>query len=342
MNEELEVIPASAIEQMSRAEVDIQIATAKKYPRVLSKVKINMLSFATIDVETAASCFYTLPRGGKSIQGPSVRLAEIAVSCYGNMRAGSRIISVVSTGDNPHVVIQAVAHDLENNTSVQMEKRRRINTKKGRDGERMPISEDDITLAANACSAVALRDAIFKVVPMVLIKPVFDQARKTAIGKAETLNDRRGKAIAAFAKMGVVESRVLAMLEKAKVEDIDLEDLGTLLGVFNSIKDGDATIEELFPEPKVEMSKPAEEFVNGDATKAPAPKAEKLSAITQLRNILTTHNIPEGDFMDWATTSNTLDGDATELDQIKEANAARLIRGQALWVKHLTRNGATV
>src|SRR6185369_3899928 len=96
----LEVIEISAIEAISRAEIDIQVATAKRYPRQLSKVKSDMMGFATLDQETAEACFYSLPRGGKTIQGPSVRLAEIALSTFGNCRAGTRIIHTQPDGDS--------------------------------------------------------------------------------------------------------------------------------------------------------------------------------------------------------------------------------------------------
>lgn len=239
----------SVIESISRAEIDIQIATAKRYPRQLSKVKADMMSFATLDEETAAACFYSLPRAGKTIQGPSVRLAEIAVSCYGNIRAGSRVISAVTNGDNPHVVIQAVAHDLERNVSVTIEKRRRITAKKDfKTGIRKPVDEDDINLAANAGAAIAFRDAVFKVVPMALVKPCVDMAKKVAIGDAKTLADRRAKAVEMFAKMGVIKDRVLAKLGKRSIEDIDLSDLEELIGIHTAIKEGDLSIDEAFAE----------------------------------------------------------------------------------------------
>jgi hypothetical protein len=233
----------SALEAMQRAEVDIQLSTAKRYPRELSKVKQSMMSFATLDQETAESCFYVLPRAGKKIEGPSVRLAEIAVSCYKNLRAGSRIIQTVTTGDNPHVVVQAVAHDLENNVAVTIEKRRRITKKRSKDF----IDEDDINLAANAGSAIAFRDAVFKVVPLALIKPCFEAAKKVAIGDAKSLGDRRNIALDKLAKMGVDKDRVLASLQKTSVETIDLGDLEILFGAFTAIKDGQTTIDEAFP-----------------------------------------------------------------------------------------------
>jgi hypothetical protein len=248
---DLELVPPSALEAISRAEVDIQIATAKKYPRELARVKIEMMGMATLDQETAEACFYTLPRGGKNIQGPSVRLAEIALACYGNARAGTRVIETVTTGDNPHVIVQGVVHDLQRNVSASIEKRRRIIGKKDyKSGGHRPIDEDDINLAVNSCSAIAFRDAVFKVVPGALVKPVCDQAKKVAIGDAKTLADRRARCIEAFAKMGVDKPRILSKLAKKSVEDIDLDDLETLLGMHSALRDGELTVDDAFPEVK--------------------------------------------------------------------------------------------
>lgn len=253
MNTETELVPVESVEPSSlnviaRAEIDSQISTAKQYPRQLSKVKGDMMNFATLDEETAQSCFYSVPRGGKNIQGPSVRLAEIAVSCYRNIRVGSRVIETVTKGENPHVVVQSVCHDLEMNVAVTVEKRRRIVGKKDwKNGGHKPIDEDDITLASNSGAAIAFRDAVFKVIPGALIKPVFEQAKKVAIGDVKTLGDRRAKSIEAFAKMGIEKARVLARLDKKSIEDVTLEDLETLLGLYNAIKEGHVTIEESFP-----------------------------------------------------------------------------------------------
>lgn len=259
-------IEPTALESLQRAEFDVQIATAKRYPRKLGIVKQDMLSFATLDQETAESCFYTLPRGGKNIQGPSVRLAEIAVSCFGNLRVGSRVITTVTDGPNPHVVIQSVCHDLEKNVAVTMEKRRRITKKKSKDF----IDEDDINLACNAGAAIAFRDAVFKVVPLALVKPVYEQAKMVAIGDAKTLVDRRSRMIETFGKMGVTKDMILSKLEKKTLDDVDLADIGTLIGLHTALKDGDTTIEEIFSPPKVAkpvFEEPKPQFVTGTNAK---------------------------------------------------------------------------
>jgi hypothetical protein len=268
----MEVVGNDALLAIERAQIDTQIATAKRYPRNIASVKTAMLTIATLDEETASSCFYTLPRGGKTVQGPSVRMAEIALSCYGNVKAGTRILSV-HTGDNPHAVVQAVVHDLEKNVAYSVEKRRRIVGKKSKGG--VP-DEDDINLAVNAGSAIAFRDAVFKVVPGALTKSVTDAAMKVAVGDVKSLAKKRDQVLGRLKQMGATEARILSALGLAKVEEIDADKLGELIGIGTALKDGSITIEEAFPNIATADAKPIfKEPVQATVTVTPtAPAAE--------------------------------------------------------------------
>lgn len=246
----LDIVETSALEQMERAQIDVQITTAKRYPRQLAAVKQAMLSFATLDQDTAASCFFTLPArkggDGKPIQGPSIRMAEIALSTYGNIRAGARVIA----DDGKMLTIQGVCHDLQTNVCVTVETKRRVTSKDGR-----RFSEDMIVMTGNAGCSIALRNAVFRVVPLALVKPIYEQAKKTAVGDAKTLVQRRADALGHFSKMGVPKEKVFAALQVKGLEDINLEHLEVLLGYANAIKDGETSIDEVF-NPRPEASAP--------------------------------------------------------------------------------------
>jgi len=308
----LEVMEPQALDVISRAEIDSQISTAKKYPRVLGVVKRAMLEFATLDEETAESCFYTLPRGGKTIQGPSVRLAEIAVSCYGNLRAGARVVQTISDGPTPHVVVQAVCHDLERNVAITIEKRRRIVGKKKNEGR---VDEDDINLATNACAAIAFRDAVYKVVPGALIKPVYEAAKKCAVGDQKTLAERRLVAIDKFAKIGIAKDRVLLRLEKKTVDDVTLEDLEMLFGLFTAIKDGQTNIDEAFP---AQMAAP--KLTEKGKDELFPPKQSPLEAV---RSKITA-DITEDDLVSFITMHKLADDSLTKLADIAEVAPSAL------------------
>lgn len=322
---EPEAPEAPMMQMISAAEISQQISTAKRYPRTLSKVKADMLSFATLDEETAGACFYTLPRGGKSIQGPSVRLAEIAVACYGNLRVGSRIISTVTNGDSPHVVVQSVAHDLEKNTAISIEKRRRIVGKKDYNtGTRKAPDEDDINLATNACSAIAFRDAVFKVVPQALIQPVLDAAKKCAIGDIKSLSEKRNKVVDRLKQMGVPLDRILHQAEARKIDDIDYDKLEVLIGLGTSLKDGNTTLEAAFPPVPMDQDdsglgpqQPTEPAApaTGNGGSAPAePKQTKRTPMAQetFPNRLGTAMVEAGinfdTYRNWGTSLGQFEG----------------------------------
>ena len=76
-NQNVQVVQMDVVE---RASVDSQVATAKQYPRNITRSINNSIAMATMDNDTAQSCGYALPRGGKPITGPSVHLAKIIVS----------------------------------------------------------------------------------------------------------------------------------------------------------------------------------------------------------------------------------------------------------------------
>lgn len=238
----VEIVQNDALASIERAQVDVQIATARKYPRTLSKVKERMLSFATLDEETASSCFYTLParRGGddKPIQGPSVRMAEIALASYQHVKAGSRIIN----DDGKFITAQAVVHDLENNVAVSIEVRRRVTSKSG-----ARYSDDMIAVTGNAACAIALRNAVFRVVPRALITPVYEAAKRVAVGDVKSLTSKRAQIIGRLKQMGAKDAAILAAVGAEKIEDIDLARLEVLIGLGTAIKDGETTLETAFP-----------------------------------------------------------------------------------------------
>ena len=238
----VEIVQNDALASIERAQVDVQISTARKYPRTLSKVKERMLSFATLDEETASSCFYTLParRGGddKPIQGPSVRMAEIALASYQHVKAGSRIIA----DDGKFLTAQAVVHDLENNVAVSIEVRRRVTSKSG-----ARYSDDMIAVTGNAACSIALRNAVFRVVPRALITPVYEAAKRVAVGDVKSLTTKRAQIIARLKQMGAKDAAILAAVGADKIEDIDLARLEVLIGLGTAIKDGEITLETAFP-----------------------------------------------------------------------------------------------
>lgn len=227
----------TVVEAMNRAEIDMQISTAKRYPRSIKKFRLEAKDMACLDEEIASSCMYALPRGGKSIEGPSARLAEICLSAWGNCAGAARIIE---EGDR-FVTAQGVFKDFERNTAVTFEVRRRITTSNGH-----RYNDDMIGVTSNAACSIAFRNAVFKGIPKAFWQSIYDDARKTAIGDASTIANRRAQMFEYFQKMGVQAEQILALLEKQGIEDIGGEDLLKLKGLATAIKEGDISVDNAF------------------------------------------------------------------------------------------------
>lgn len=263
---DLEIVDAGQVlSTLSKAEIDIQIATAKRYPRSIKAFKNQAMELATLDEETAASMFYALPRGGKTLEGPSVRLAEVVGSSWGNLRYGARVVEI----GKDQLTAQGMCFDLEKNIAIAIEVRRRITDRNGR-----RFNEDMITVTGNAACSIALRNAIFKVVPFAVVKGIYEAAREASIGKTLTMEQRRTNALTWFAKVGATEVKVLALLGRKGVEDITVDDLITLQGLRTAIKDGEAKVDDIF----ATVSTPQQ---SGPAPVGPDPLVAKAAAATQ-------------------------------------------------------------
>lgn len=247
----------SVVSALTRAELDQQIATAKAYPRSIAAFQRTCEEMVALNADVAAECVYSLPRDGKSIEGPSSRLAEIVASAWGNCRAMARVVGE----DAEFVTAQGVFHDLERNVAINFEVRRRITDRRGR-----RYGSDMIATTGNAACSIALRNAVFKGVPKAYWSPAFEKARAIVAGDPATLEKRRAMALEHLAKQGVAEARVLETLGVVGVQDIGLAELATLRGILTAIKEGDTTLESAF---------------GLDAPKPPAPGGRGVEGLKQ-------------------------------------------------------------
>jgi len=235
-----------------KALIDSQIATAKAYPRNLSKAIDNCIATVVRSQDIAESCVYTVPRGSKKISGPSVNLAKIIMQFYGNFRAGTRVIEI----DNRTLTSEAVAFDIETNVSVKVQVKRSIWGSSGR------YNDDMIGVTGNAANAIALRNAIFAVIPKALVDQVYAAAQKRIIGDVSTedkLIAQRNKTVQTLKdRYGITEKEVLNAIGKSSIEHITKDDLIALAGIDTAIKEGDTSADIVFKGKQIE-TKPVQE-----------------------------------------------------------------------------------
>ena len=241
MSEVIEIKQSDVLQAINASEIDIQVSTAKQYPRSIPDVLNKISTYATMDVETAADCFYVLRRNGSNgsntVEGLSVRMAEIIAGAWGNLRVQTRIIG----NDGKTITAQGICHDLETNVAVSVEVKRRITDKYGK-----TYSEDMQVVTGNAASAIAFRNAVLKVVPKAVTKRVIEGVKQVALGQSLDLETSRQKMLEYFGKLGVTKEMILDYLNLKKVEEIDKEAVFELRATANAIKEGTTTVQETF------------------------------------------------------------------------------------------------
>lgn len=284
-NEIIEVKQADMLQAINRAEVDIQIATAKQYPRDLHKVLNTIATYATMDRETAEDCFYVLRRKDASgadtvIEGLSVRMAEIIAGAWGNLRVATRIVG----NDGRTITAQAICHDLETNLAVSKEVKRSIVTKKG-----YTYSQDMQVVTGNAAAAIAFRNAVLTVIPKAVTKRVINEVKEVALGQSIDLETSRQNIIDYFGKLGVTREQLFAYLGIGKIEDIDKEAVFELRATANAIKEGTTTVQEAFVKPYEDAKKQ-----KAAAKKADAAHSKAAAALAKATGAGASDNVPEG------------------------------------------------
>ena len=235
--EQYEILPSTK----GNENFDVQIATAKRYPRELMRVVDNAIAIVVRDEKTASTCSYSLPKGGKQIKGPSVHLARIIAQLYGNLRMEVYASNITATT----VSATAVAFDLESNYAVKIEAVRKILDKYGK-----RYNEDMVNTTMQAAMAVAERNAIFKIIPKSIIDQIYEAAQRKLTGDLSTeekLIAKRKEVISFFKKTyDVEEKEILKLYGKQTFSQITAEDIASLRGFVQALKDGDTTIDDTF------------------------------------------------------------------------------------------------
>jgi hypothetical protein len=275
---DLDIIQPSAIEHLTKAEIDCQIATARKYPRSIKSAMNRMIELATVTRATASSSFYRLPRRewdeatktyvNKVIEGPSIRLAEMAASAFGNLRFGARVVEI----GHDRIVAQGFCADLETNNACAVEVSGSILTKKGK-----RYVEHMITTTANALCSKALRNAVFRIIPRSYVDQVLRECKQVAIGKGMTMIERWKEIRESYSRHGVDEKKLLMALGRKGVADVTTDDLVHLHGLLTSIDDGEITAERaLRPEGEdgIERSTVADELTDQERVKLEQQRQE--------------------------------------------------------------------
>lgn len=221
-------------------EFDIAIVTAKRYPRNPDTILKNINTQMINNTELAEKAKYKIVKGGKSISGPSIYLAKLISQNWTNMRTGAKVISV----EREFVVCRGMAWDLESNTYNEQEVRRSIMGNNGR------YSNDMIVTTSLAANMIAMRNAIFAVIPANVISSVLETAEKILTKTLDTSDKIIAKTEQIISQLnssfGVSRDEVLGLVKKNIPESVTKDDILSLISIHQGLMSGELTPEDVF------------------------------------------------------------------------------------------------
>lgn len=222
------------------AEAQGKLVIAKRFPR--DEVQAYAKAMEACQRPTmAAKAFYSFPRGGQTVEGPTIRFAEELARCWGNIDYGIKELSQ----DDGKSEMQAYAWDLETNAqSVQ----NFTNPHAREQGKKMVTltSQRDIYENNANMATRRLRSRILAILPSWFVEDCIEECKRTLAGRNDTpLVDRVKKMVVQFAKMGVTQEQIERRLQR-KVDTMNSDDFVEYIGIYNAIKQGDSKIADWF------------------------------------------------------------------------------------------------
>jgi len=251
--EEEEVnLPAPVVVESERAlaEVQAMMAIAKRFPRNQHSAYQRIME-ACKRQRLAEQAQYVYPRGTTTIEGASIRLAEVLAANWGNLKYGLREMAQ-RPGESD---VEAFAWDLETNVYVSRSfvvKHRRMARGSYTDLE---DPRDIYEMVANYGQR-RVQACILEVIPGDITDAAIDQCNKTlAGGSDEPIEDRVRAIVVAFANYGVTQKMIETRLGH-KLEATIEPELVILRQIYQSLKDGVAKREDFFTLGEVSPSPP--------------------------------------------------------------------------------------
>lgn len=272
---------------MARASQEVQAAMviAKKFPRD-EAAAYNRIMRACKRPSLAEVACYAYPRGGTTVTGPSIRMAECLAQNWGNVDFGV----VELSQDFGESQVMAYAWDLETNT--RQTKIFTVKHQRKAQGQIKTLDDprDIYEMVANQ-GARRVRACILGVIPGDIVEAAVVECEKTLKeGSKEPLADRARKMVSAFSEMGVTQG----MLEQRighKIDAVSEQEMVNLRRIYTSLKDGAAKREDFFvaeavkpefPSEPAKPAKPEKPLTNGKTGGNIAEGSHELRAMAGL------------------------------------------------------------
>ena len=235
-------IGAEIVASREAQEVQVAMVAAKRFPRD----EIDAYNRVIRDCKRqtlAAKAMYEYPRGGQVVTGPSIHLARAMARSWGNLDSGFKVLEQ----NSQESTVMAYCWDLETNyreTKVFTVPHVR-ETKKGS----YPLTDSrDIYEAVANQAARRERACILSVIPGDVVDAAVEQCNATLSGGGGMpLVDMVRILVQKFQEQYGVTAEMLEEYIGCKKEAFSNQSVVRLKNVFNTLRDGSASVEQYFP-----------------------------------------------------------------------------------------------
>lgn len=249
-------------------EVQVAMVAAKRFPR--DEIEAYNRVMRDCQRKTLAEkAMYEYPRGGQVVTGPSIHLARAMARSWGNLDSGFKVLEQSAKEST----VMAYCWDLETNyreTKVFTVQHIR-ETKKG--AYPLTDSRDIYEMVANQ-AARRERACILSVIPGDVVDAAIGQCNVTlASGGKMPLVDMVRALVKNFQEQYGVTAEMLEKYIGCKKEAFSQQSVVRLKNVYNTIRDGSASVEQYF-----DMSTAAP--VQSEPQDTPEPAAQQEEQVS--------------------------------------------------------------
>lgn len=222
------------------AEAQGKLVIAKRFPRD-EMAAYERLMTACSRIGLAEKALYSYPRAKQTVSGASIRLAEEAARCWGNIDFGIKELSQ-KDGESE---MMAYCWDMETNviSSQQFVVRHVKDTK---DGTKTLTEQRDIYENNTNMASRRLRSRILAVLPPDYVEAAIEQCKKTLAGNSKKpLEDSIKDLVVLFGNLGVKKDLLDKRLEKS-MSTMTFEEYSEYVRIYNSIINRNTQISDWF------------------------------------------------------------------------------------------------
>lgn len=279
------------------AKIQAALTIAKASPRNVIKAQAEITK--TCQRKKVAECAeWAFKKGTKVIDGPSIKIAQIIATLWGNIRFGFREV-----GSGPgYIEIEAFAWDLETNTEATRFFRVANSLYTATGGKELSEARDVYENMASVAQR-RVRSCIQQVIPDDIFETALEECHRTLKrDDPRSIDEKIRDMVVAFDALGISQAELEGLLQHPLkgVTDIEIRTLGK---VYRSIADGVGTKEEWFKKSstlidakaKIEAARaaaPAQEAPPKPPAPVPAAAPEQAPAAERTRKPRSDRGVP--------------------------------------------------